>query len=499
MEFLYLLLGIIAGFVVSKALLNKTLAGLQQESKVTLEQAKQKADDMLHDAEGKFRKLQQESKEKERGVRKEMEAKQSKLLKREQDLENQLDALDKERLEIDKNLQITKETQGKYKEMLTLQDQQLQKISGMTQEQAKDFMFEKVQSDHAELLADYAKSLISEVKKDSVEKSKMILALAMQKNASEIASENTSTIVDLPSDDMKGRIIGKEGRNIQSFERLTGVDVVVDDTPGVVLISGFDLKRRYIAKIALERLVSDGRIHPARIEEVVLKVQEEVDELIDNLGEKAAYKAGVAGLPPEILTLLGRLKFRTNNGQNVLKQSIEVANLAAVLAAELNVDTSFVKRVALLNSIGKAVNHEVSGKYSEVGADIIRKFGLADRLALAVAEVVDPSDNLPAIVVNIAYNLVCSRPGIGKNNFETFVSRLTELENIAKSFGEVSEAFAINNGNQVRVIANVDKVDDLRVMTLAVDISKKIESDMQYSGQVKVHVLREKRLEAEAS
>ena len=499
MDILFLIIGLVLGYAVAKIVLDKTLKGLKEQSKLTLEQAHKKADRMLSDAESKFINLKKDLHSKELSLQKELDAKQNKLLNREKQLEDSLENIEKQRSELQNQLDLTNKSQERLNELLKLQDLELEKVAGLSKEQALHVLFEKIKTDNQDSLTKFAQSLLNEAEGEALEKSKSILALAMQKSASEIASENTSTTVELPSDEMKGRIIGKEGRNIQAFERATGVDVVVDDTPGVVLISGFDLKRRYIAKISLERLVVDGRIHPARIEEVVLKVQDEVEELIDELGEKAAYKAQVAGLPPELINLLGRLKFRTSNGQNVLKQSVEVASIASVLASELKGDVNFCKRAGLLNSIGKAVNHEVAGSYNEIGADIVKKYGLSKKLAECILNYLDPKESdLETVIINIAYNLVCSRPGIGKNNFETYVSRLTELENVALSFDQVQEAYAINNGNTVRVLVNADVATDLDVVSLSLDIAAKIETDMQYSGQVKVHVIREKRLEAVA-
>ncbi len=322
----------------------------------------------------------------------------------------------------------------------------------------------------------------------------------MQKYAAETASESTSTLVQLPSDDMKGRIIGREGRNITTFEHLAGVDVIVDDTPQTVIISGFDLVRRYIAKVALERLVSDGRIHPARIEEVLTRVKEEVGVMIKELGEKAAYDVGIVGLPPELVKLLGRLKFRVCNGQNVLKHSIEVAFIAAQIAAELGADVNVCKKAAILHDIGKAVDHEVIGHHAHIGADIAKKFGMPDKIVDAIrAHHEDPEPkSVESLIVFAANQIANNRPGAQVDNLDNFIRRMEDLENIAQGFTGVKRAYALHTGSLVQVIVDPEELNDLEAVKLSHQIARKIESDLQYQGQVKVEVLREKRVEAVA-
>ena len=327
------------------------------------------------------------------------------------------------------------------------------------------------------------------------------MADAIQKYAAETASESTATIVNLPSDDMKGRIIGREGRNINTFEQATGIDVIVDDTPGSILISVFDLIRRYIAKVSLERLISDGRIHPARIEETVEKVKEEVNVMVKELGEKAAFETGVSGLHPNLVKLLGRLKFRTSYGQNVLKHSMEVSFLAASLAGELGADVSICRKAGLLHDIGKAVDHEIQGPHAQIGRDIARKFGLSEDIVHAIeSHEGDPEPrSVEAMVLAAANQIAIARPGANKDNLETFIKILQDIEAISNSFKGVGKSFAVQAGNELRVFVAPEEIDDLEATKLSYSIARKIEKDLQYAGQIKVNVVRETRVEEFAS
>jgi ribonuclease Y len=303
--------------------------------------------------------------------------------------------------------------------------------------------------------------------------------------------------VALPSDDLKGRIIGKEGRNVMAFEQATGIDVIIDDTPGSIVISGFDLVRRYIAKLSLEKLLLDGRIHPARIEEVVTKTQEEVNVMIKDLGEKAAYETGVAGLPLNLIKLLGRLKFRTSHGQNVLKHSMEVAFLAANLAAEVGADVETCKKAGLLHDIGKSTDHEIQGHHATIGRDILKKFNIPEEVIHCVeAHEGEIEPRTPEAMVVAAANLIAvARPGASKQNLEGFVKRMEELEHTVNAFQGVEKTYAVQAGNEVRIFVRPEEVDDYAAAKLTHDIARKIEKDLQYSGQIKIHLLRETRAE----
>jgi len=367
----------------------------------------------------------------------------------------------------------------------------------MSKEDALDLLMKNVEKEHKKEILEYVKNLEKELTEDAEQKARMILTTAMQKIASEVASENTSTVVNLPSDEMKGRIIGKEGRNIQTFERLTGVDVVVDDTPGVVLISAFDLLRRYVAKVSLERLLADGRINPARIEEVVKKVIEEVDTLVFDLGQKACFEANVAGLSDDLLSLLGKLKFRTIQSQNLLKFSLDVGALALVIASNLGYKSMNLKKIALLKFVGQAVDHEVTGEMEDISADICKKYGVSSEIVEAIKQQKEnvKDESMDALIVKIATKLALSRPNMNKNNMESFVKRMSELESVAKDFDGVNDVFALHTGQEVRVIVDADKLGDLETKKLSSQIANRIHQDLAYQGQIKVNVIREKRLE----
>ncbi len=378
-----------------------------------------------------------------------------------------------------------------------MQEVELEKVAQMSKDEAKKILLKKVEDDTKEVLVEQIKKTEKEVQAQAEQRAKYIIAEAVQRYAAETTAESTATIVSLPSDDMKGRIIGREGRNINTFEEITGIDVIVDDTPGSIVISGFDLVRRYIAKITLERLIEDGRIHPARIEETYEKVKEEVSKLIKELGEKAAFDAGVAGLHPNLIKLLGRLKFRVSYGQNVLKHSMEVAFLAASLASELGGDVNICKRAGLLHDIGKAVDHEIQGHHATIGRDIAKKFGLKDNVIHCIeAHHGDPKpETLEAMIVSAANAIANARPGANKDNLDNYIKRLDELENVCNAFEGVKKSYAIQAGTEVRIFVDPKEVDDLGAVKMSHDITRKIERDLQYPGQIKVNVVRETRSE----
>ncbi len=497
-ELLLVLGGIAVGYILERIIFTKRNANIVKKADTFLLDAKNDAAKILQNAKQQASKLESESKNQISSKRKQLSTLESRLLDKETSLDKKIEKLDSKKEDLETKIQSLEQEKKQVNELIGKQEVELEKVASLSKKDAQKMLIEKVELEFKDELVEHVKKIEQSAKAEADSKARMILALAMQKYASDTASENTSTTVSLPSDDMKGRIIGREGRNIQAFERVTGVDVVVDDTPGVVLISAFDLYRRYVAKVSLERLITDGRIHPARIEEVVDKVKQEVDDLIAELGEKAAFEAGVAGLPLELTQLLGRLKFRTLESQNLLKHSIDVSKLSASLASELGADVSVCKRAGLLAFLGVAVDHEVEGQHFQVSADICKKFGLSKRLTevIEMQSTEEFAENLEALCVFIASKILMSRPGIGKNNMETFIKRMTELENIALSFDGVSESFAVHTGSEVRVIVDAEKLDDLQSKKLSHQIAEKIEKDMQYSGQVKVTVVRERRAEA---
>jgi len=371
----------------------------------------------------------------------------------------------------------------------------LEKIAKLSKDQAKDELLKIIENQYQKELFEQLKKLEKERKEELEKKARDIMVSAMQRLDSSQIAEVTSTIVSLPSDEMKGRIIGKEGRNIKTLERLTGVDVIIDETPETLVISGFDPVRRQIAKLALEKLMADGRIQPARIEEMVEKAKQEIDEKIKEAGEAAVYDTGVVGLDPKLIQLLGRLRFRTSFGQNVLLHSIESAHLAGMLASELGADVTVAKKAALLHDIGKALDHEISGSHVEIGKRILEKFGIDEKVIKAMQAHHEeyPYETLESCIVQAAESVSAARPGARKETLENYLKRLEELEAIATSFSGVEKAYAIQAGREIRVFVTPEKVDDLKAYKLAKDISKEIEKELKYPGEIKVTVIRETR------
>jgi len=470
----------------------------RKEQEKALHDAKSKASEIVLKAKNDAIKSHEEAQKDERAKRRKLQESEERLLKKEQTLDNKTEQLDKLKLQLEEKSDALKQDREKAKKALAEQEQKLQEIAALTPEQAKEILLKQIESEFQDELVHYAKKLEADVRAEADEKAKTILAEAIQRYASETTVESTTTSVALPADDMKGRIIGREGRNINAFETTTGVDVIVDDTPGNIIISGFDPIRRYMAKITLERLVEDGRIHPARIEETYAKVKEEVNILIKELGEKAAFEVGVAGLQPNLLKILGRLRFRIAYGQNVLKHSREVAFLAAELAGLLGANIDTCKKAGLLHDLGKAVDHEVQGKHAFIGRDILKKFGLSKEVLHCVEanEADVEATSLEAKIVQVANLISVSRPGANKENLDQFIRRLTEIEQLAKDFPGVTTAFAVQAGRELRVFVDPEQVDDLQAIKMSHAIARKIEKQLQYPGKIKVEILREIRIES---
>ncbi|MBA4336144.1 ribonuclease Y [bacterium] len=485
------------GYVYRKKLVEEKNKDLAEKSAQMLKNAQNKASEVLLDAKNNAFKIQDEAKKEERRKREQLQKIEERLVQKEQTLEKKSEDADKLKEELENKVTSVKRLREEVQKIQEMQEAELEKVAQMSKEDAKEILLKKVEEDTREILVEQIRKTEKDVKEQAEQKARYIIAEAIQKYAADTTVESTATIVSLPSDDMKGRIIGREGRNINTFEEITGIDVIVDDTPGSIVIAGFDLVRRYIAKVTLERLIEDGRIHPARIEELYNKVKEEVAALIKELGEKAAFDTGVAGLHPNLIKLLGRLKFRVSYGQNALKHSMEVAYLAANLASELGADVNIAKRAGLLHDIGKAVDHEIQGHHATIGRDIAKKFGLDERVVHAIeAHHGDPEPRtIEAMIVSAANAIANARPGADKDNLDNYIKRLEELENVCKSFEGVEKAYAIQAGTEVRIFLNPAKVDDLGAVKLSHDITRKIEHDLQYPGQIKVNVMRETRAE----
>lgn len=377
----------------------------------------------------------------------------------------------------------------------------LEKVAKLTQEEAKDQLSKALEEEFSEQYASQIKLMRERMKEDHEDEAKNLLAEAMQRYAAEVATESTSTIVQLPSDDVKGKIIGKEGRNIVTFERLTGVDIIIDDTPEAIIISGYDLARRYVAKLAMEKLIKDGRIQPARIEEVVNKMKQEVGKMMLEFGKRATEELGIANYPQDLLKIIGRLRFRTSYGQNILKHSVEMAHMGRILAEEIGADVNTVVEGCLLHDVGKALDHEVSGTHVEIGVEICKKFKIRPEVIHCVAAHHEdiPMETPEAFIVAAVDAISGARPGSRRESMEAYIKRLKELEELAKNFEGVERAFAISAGREVRVYVDTKKVDDLGQEKLSKDIAKKIEDELTYPGVIKVNVIRERRIETQAT
>jgi ribonucrease Y len=488
-----LILGAVVGYIYRKQVTEEKNRDLVEKGKKTVQEAEAKSRELLLEARNDALQIQEAAKKEEMEKREQLHKVEERLMQKEETLDKKAETADKAHEELNTKVESVRKLKVEVEELHKQQTVELEKVAGLSAEDAKEILLKKVEAQE-DLLAQIQK-VEAEMKDQAESRARSLIVDAIQKYAAETSSESTATIVNIPSDDMKGRIIGREGRNITAFEEATGVDVIVDDTPGSIIVSGFDLIRRYIAKMALERLVLDGRIHPARIEETVEKVKEEVADLILELGEKAVFDTGVVGLPPELIKVLGRLKFRVSHGQNVLKHSMEVSFLASSLAAELGADVEVCKMAGLLHDIGKAVDHEVQGHHASIGRDIAKKFGLKDAVVHAIEahEGTVEAQSIEAVLVRAANLISNARPGANKDNLDNFIKRLGDLEATVKAFGGVRKAYAIQAGNGVQILVDPDKVDDIAAAKLSYDVARKLEQQMQFPGQIKVHVFREVR------
>ena len=436
--------------------------------------------------------LEKETKER----RNELQKYEKRVLSKEEALDKKADALERREAEYTAKEAELKKKEKKVDELQGQRVQELERISGLTSEQAKDYLLKTVEDEVKIDTAKLYKELESKAKEEADKKAKEYVVTAIQKCAADHVAEATISVVQLPSDEMKGRIIGREGRNIRTLETLTGVDLIIDDTPEAVVLSGFDPIRREVARIALEKLIVDGRIHPARIEEMVEKAQREVESMMREKGEAAALEVGVHGIHPELIRLLGRMKFRSSYGQNALKHSIEVAQLAGLLAGEVGTDIRMAKRAGLLHDIGKSIDHEVEGSHIQIGADLCRKYKESQIVINAVESHhgdVEPT-SLVACIVQAADAISAARPGARRETLETYTNRLKQLEDITNSFKGVDKSFAIQAGREIRVMVVPEHVTDADMVLLARDISKQIEAELEYPGQIKVNVIRESRV-----
>ena len=436
--------------------------------------------------------LEKETKER----RSELQRYEKRVLSKEETLDKKSEAIERREAGFTAKEEELKQREAKVEELSQQRVQELERISGLTSEQAKEYLLKTVEEDVKHDTAKMIKELEAQAKEEADKKAKEYVVTAIQRCAADHVAETTISVVQLPSDEMKGRIIGREGRNIRTLETLTGVELIIDDTPEAVVLSGFDPIRREVARIALEKLIVDGRIHPARIEEMVEKAQKEVDTMIREEGESAALEVGVHGIHPELLKLLGRMKFRTSYGQNALKHSVEVAQLSGLLAGEIGLDVRLAKRAGLLHDIGKSIDHDVEGSHIQIGVDLCRKYKESATVINAVEAHhgdVEP-ETLIACVVQAADTISAARPGARRETLETYTNRLKQLEDITNQFKGVDKSFAIQAGREIRVMVVPEQVSDADMVLMARDIAKQIEFELEYPGQIKVNVIRESRV-----
>ena len=465
-------------------------------------EGEKKKKELISEGKAEVASLKKEHEQEVREKKAELQEEAKKLERRETSLDNRSTNLDKRESnleqkenKLEQRISDIEKRSDKIEELIQEQEKKLMEISGYTQDEARQIVMSRLEEEMHMEMALYVKDEVEKAKYEATRKSQVILANAIQQYANETISEKTVSVVSLPNDEMKGRIIGREGRNIRSIETLTGVDLIIDDTPEAVILSSFDPVRREIARLSLEKLIVDGRIHPGRIEETVEKSRKEVEAIIKQEGEQATFDTGVHGLHPELIKILGRLKYRTSYGQNVLKHSIEVAHLAGLMAAELGTDVALAKRAGLLHDLGKAIDHEVEGSHVTIGADVAKKYKENDKVIHAIMAHhgdVEPN-SLAACLVQAADSISAARTGARRENIESYIKRLQALEEIANSFNGVEKSFAIQAGREVRIMVKPDKVNDDETILLAKDIVKKIESTMEYPGQIKVNVIRELR------
>ncbi|MBQ69274.1 ribonuclease Y [Candidatus Saccharibacteria bacterium] len=470
-------------------------AGGKHKADQMIADAKTKASDIVLKAKDEALKLAADAKSEEADRRKKWDKTESRLVEREFSLDRKLDELDRRAENLRKQEDEVEELKNEIREIRSRQQEKLEKIAGLKKNDAAQKLMEMTERDIKDDLTGLISKLQNEAKDDAEEKAQLILVSAMERMSSEVTAERTVTALKLTDDEMKGRIIGKEGRNIQALQRATGVDILVDDTPGMIILSSFDPLRRQVARLSLEMLMKDGRIHPGRIEEVVAKAKKEIDKEVVRAGEDAAREVGVVGIPKELLHLLGELKYRTSYGQNVLLHSVEMAHMAGLIAEEIGADVRTTKIATLLHDVGKAVTHKVEGKHHHIGAELARKYGMSDEIVHAIEAHHDDIDATTpeALVVRVCDALSAARPGARNISAENFAERMRELENVANGFPGIEKSYAISAGREVRVIVRPENIDDLSAIKLARDIANKIESTMQYPGTIKVNVIRETR------
>jgi ribonuclease Y len=498
-----LVLGAAAGYFWRQQLVAKKVGSAESRADRILDEAKAKEKEMLLEAKTRSLEIIEQAKKQEAEFRSQIVRFEERIDRKEKELDQKSNLLDGQKQDLEKKSEQIKQIQEEIKELRQKQLDNLQKIAGMTREEAGKVLMDNAEKTVREEMVQLYKKLLEETRENAEREGRSIVAQAIERVASEVTAETTTTTVTIPSEEMKGRIIGKEGRNIRAFEQMMGVEILIDDSPDTVVISGFNSIRRHIGKLTLEKLIADGRIHPARIEEAYEKSKAEINEQIKQAGEQAVYELGITNFPPKLVHLIGRLMFRTSYGQNILRHSVEMAKIGALMAEELDADVLITKQGALLHDIGKALDQDLEGSHVELGRKVAEKFGLDPRVIEAISshhhdtDVTGKSEaasSVEAIIVDACDNISGARPGARKDTLENYLKRLGDLEAIANSFEGVEKTYAIQGGREIRVFVKPEKLDDLACQKLARDIANRLETELKFPGEIRVHVIRETRV-----